>query len=44
LGAFLRRLKSRLGMPKAVTATAHKLVPPVSINNACQCLFRQSDF
>jgi len=25
LGAFLRRLKSRLGMPKAVTATAHKL-------------------
>jgi transposase len=25
LGAFLRRLKSRLGAPKAVTATAHKL-------------------
>ena len=25
LGAFLRRLKGRLGMPKAITATAHKL-------------------
>lgn len=25
LGAFLRRLRSRLGMPKAITATAHKL-------------------
>ncbi len=25
LGAFLRRLKSRLGPPKAITATAHKL-------------------
>jgi transposase len=25
LGAFLRRLRSRLGTPKAVTATAHKL-------------------
>lgn len=25
LGAFLRRLKSRLGSPKAITATAHKL-------------------
>jgi len=25
LGAFLRRLKSRLGAPKAITATAHKL-------------------
>lgn len=25
LGAFLRRLKGRLGMPAAVTATAHKL-------------------
>jgi hypothetical protein len=25
LGAFLRRLRGRLGMPKAITATAHKL-------------------
>jgi transposase len=25
LGAYLRRLKSRLGMPKAIVATAHKL-------------------
>jgi transposase len=25
LGAFLRRLKSRLGAPKAITATAHKI-------------------
>jgi transposase len=25
LGAFLRRLKTRLGAPKAITATAHKL-------------------
>jgi transposase len=25
LGAFLRRLKSRMGSPKAITATAHKL-------------------
>lgn len=25
LGAFLRRLKSRLGSPKAITATAHKI-------------------
>src|SRR6516162_8829398 len=25
LGAFLRRLKSRVGAPKAITATAHKL-------------------
>jgi hypothetical protein len=25
LGAFYRRLRSRLGAPKAVTATAHKL-------------------
>jgi hypothetical protein len=25
LGAFFRRLKSRLGTPKAITATAHKL-------------------
>lgn len=25
LGAYLRRLKSRLGTPKAITATAHKL-------------------
>ncbi len=25
LGAYLRRLKSRLGAPKAITATAHKL-------------------
>ena len=25
LGAFLRRIKSRLGAPKAITATAHKL-------------------
>jgi transposase len=25
LGAFLRRLKTRLGSPKAITATAHKL-------------------
>jgi transposase len=25
LGAFLRRLKSRMGAPKAITATAHKL-------------------
>ena len=25
LGAFFRRLKSRLGAPKAITATAHKL-------------------
>ncbi len=25
LGAFLRRMKSRLGSPKAITATAHKL-------------------
>jgi transposase len=25
LGAFYRRLKSRLGMPKAITAAAHKL-------------------
>lgn len=25
LGAFLKRLKSRLGAPKAITATAHKL-------------------
>lgn len=25
LGAFLRRLKARLGAPKAITATAHKL-------------------
>jgi hypothetical protein len=25
LGAFYRRLKSRLGAPKATTATAHKL-------------------
>ena len=25
LGAYLRRLKSRLGSPKAITATAHKL-------------------
>jgi transposase len=25
LGAFLRRLKARLGSPKAITATAHKL-------------------
>jgi len=26
LGAFLRRLKSRMGSPKAITATAHKIV------------------
>jgi hypothetical protein len=25
LGAFFRRLKSRKGTPKAITATAHKL-------------------
>jgi transposase len=25
LGAFFRRLKTRLGAPKAITATAHKL-------------------
>jgi transposase len=25
LGAYLRRLRARLGMPKAITATAHKL-------------------
>ena len=25
LGAFLRRMKARLGAPKAITATAHKL-------------------
>lgn len=25
LGAFYRRLRSRLGPPKAITATAHKL-------------------
>jgi len=25
LGAFFRRLKARLGTPKAITATAHKL-------------------
>jgi hypothetical protein len=25
LGAFFRRLKSRAGAPKAITATAHKL-------------------
>jgi hypothetical protein len=25
LGAFYRRLRSRLGTPKAITATAHKL-------------------
>ncbi|TWU18914.1 hypothetical protein [Allorhodopirellula heiligendammensis] len=25
LGAFFRRLRSRLGSPKAITATAHKL-------------------
>jgi hypothetical protein len=25
LGAFFRRLKSRLGTPKAITATAHKI-------------------
>ena len=25
LGAFYRRLRTRLGTPKAVTATAHKL-------------------
>lgn len=25
LGAYLRRLRSRLGAPKAITATAHKL-------------------
>jgi hypothetical protein len=25
LGAFLRRMRARLGMPKAITATAHKL-------------------
>ncbi len=25
LGAFYRRLRSRLGAPKAITATAHKL-------------------
>jgi hypothetical protein len=25
LGAFLRRLRAKLGMPKAITATAHKL-------------------
>ena len=25
LGAHLRRIKSRLGTPKAITATAHKL-------------------
>jgi hypothetical protein len=25
LGAFYRRLRSRLGSPKAITATAHKL-------------------
>jgi hypothetical protein len=25
LGAFLRRLKARVGAPKAITATAHKL-------------------
>jgi DNA/RNA-binding domain of Phe-tRNA-synthetase-like protein len=25
LGAFLRRLKFRIGAPKAITATAHKL-------------------
>ena len=25
LGAFFRRLKARLGAPKAITATAHKL-------------------
>ena len=25
LGAFFRRLKSRLGAPKAITAAAHKL-------------------
>lgn len=27
LGAFYRRLRSRLGAPKAITATAHKLAP-----------------
>ena len=26
LGAFLRRKKAQLGAPKAITATAHKLV------------------
>ena len=25
LGGYLRRLKSRIGTPKAITATAHKL-------------------
>ncbi|MEH2048635.1 hypothetical protein [Nostoc sp.] len=25
VGAFFRRLKARLGAPKAITATAHKL-------------------
>ena len=25
LGAFFRRMKARLGTPKAITATAHKL-------------------
>lgn len=28
LGAFYRRLRSRLGAPKAMTATAHKAVRP----------------
>jgi len=30
LGAFLRRMKARLGTPKAITATAHKLARLVS--------------
>jgi transposase len=29
LGAYLRRMKSRLGAPKAITATAHKLARQV---------------
>ncbi len=29
LGAFFRRLKARVGTPKAVVATAHKLARPV---------------
>ena len=30
LGAFFRRMKARLGTPKAITATAHKLARLVS--------------
>ena len=30
LGAFCRRMKARLGTPKAITATAHKLARLVS--------------